>query len=64
MLELRLNIAESKIIHFYENNVFIFNSALFKKLQINCYFHCKVQQLTACHEDKQYRTKQSSVLLF
>ena len=62
MFDLRLDITESKFF-FYENNVFIFNSALFNKLQINCYLHCKstnvkaLQLFNACHKDKHYKTK-------
>jgi hypothetical protein len=47
MLELRLNIPESKILHSYKNHgntkykVFIFNSAVLKNLQIDCYLPCK-----------------------
>jgi hypothetical protein len=54
MLELRLNITESKILHSYKNNgnikhkVFISNSANLKKpFKVDCYLPCKSTKVKA-----------------
>jgi hypothetical protein len=53
MLELRLNITESKILHSYENNentknkIYISNSALLKVFKVDCYLHCKNTKVKA-----------------